>query len=301
MYTKAMELVNKAFVLVLFNPKSTGASERNAKRFAKRLQKAGFATNVKLMPTEYAGHAEELVVELARKHDTLLVISSSGDGGYHEVINGALKANEDGGHVVTGLLPSGNANDHYKALHKPYVLKRIKTGQTRKIDALKISGTCNGMPWERYAHSYIGFGMSSEIGKVLNENDLNPAKEIFISVKAFVKFQSFKAKVDGKNQQFQSILVSNVGRMSKFFALSRKAKVDDGLFEIITAEDNKAKLVATLAKSATVGVPHESQTRSFTFETVDELPVQLDGEVCRLDAGTKVRITIARHALECII
>lgn len=296
-----MSFIQDAIVLVLYNPKSTGQSQRNATRFAKKLNKLTGEKQVILTPTNHPGHAEELTYKTALKSKSLFVVSSSGDGGYNEVVNGALRAQAEGATVVTGLLPSGNANDHYKALHKPYVIKRIKAGNIRQVDVLKISSTINGKPWERYAHSYIGFGMSSEIGKALNEADLNPANELLIAAKAFVKFQAFTAKVDGKKQSFQSILMSNVGRMSKVLSLSKKAKVDDGLFEFVTAEDNKAKLIATLAKSATIGVPHEEQRKSYTFETVEALPVQLDGEVFELDANSKVRIVIARHALACVI
>lgn len=288
-------------VAVLYNPKSTGDSEKLARRFAKRLERAKIAEQVQVIATERSKHAEDMVPRLARKNSPLLVVSSSGDGGYNEVVNGAMAAEGAGGEVVTGLLPSGNANDHYKAVHRPYVLRQLKANKVRHIDLLKIETTIKGKSWQRYAHSYIGFGISSNIGKALNQNDLTPAKEIIITAKAFLEFQAFEAKVDGKKQLFQSILVSNVGKMSKYFKMSKHARVDDGKFEIITAEADKTKLIGALVKSATLGIPHEKQASSFTFETITTLPVQLDGEVYTIDAGSKVRVSIARRKLGCII
>lgn len=287
--------------LVLYNPNSTGPSERNAKRFTRRLERARVAMTVEMLPTEHNGHAHDLVADSAALGSPLLVVASSGDGGYNEVINGALKAKEAGKEVTTCLLPSGNANDHYKALHRPYVMRRIKNGQPKAIDILKLTATVNGKPWVHYAHSYIGFGLSSEISHALNQVDLNPINELLISAKEFIKYQPFTAKVDGKVQSFQSIIVSNVGKMSKILSLSKNSRVDDGLFEIFTVEPTKAKMLATLAKSAIVGVPHESQTRSYTFETILSLPVQMDGEVFTLDGNTKVRITILKQSLDCFV
>lgn len=288
-------------ICVLYNPNSTGQSEKNAKRFARRLERARCADAVEVVATEHRGHAHELAYAFAKKHPKGLVIAASGDGGYNEVVNGVLRANEEGSQALTGLVASGNANDHYKALHKPYVVRRIKKGQARRIDALKISGSINGKPWQHYAHSYIGYGVSSEIGKALNEVELNPANEVVIFLRTLVKSKPFTIKVDGKKQDLNSIIISNVGKMSKVFSLSKQAKVDDGLCEIVTIEPGMSKLVGTMVKSATIGLPHEKQTRSYTIKTVDALPVQLDGEVFTLDADSTVTVRVAPKALSCII
>ncbi len=287
--------------VVLYNPKSTGESERNAKRFGRRLVRAKLADDVQVIATTHAGHAEELVAGLVQKHKTLLAVSSSGDGGYNELVNGALQPKPRGHSVVTGLVPSGNANDHYKALHKPYVIRRLKAGQLQVVDVLKIQTTIHGKQWERFAHSYIGFGITSEIGKALNETKLTPTKEILVTAKAFLESEPFEVKIGASTQTLHSIIVSNVGKMSKFFKMSKSARVDDGLFEVITAEADKAKLLGVMVKSAMLGVPHEKQAKSFSFSTVTALPVQLDGEVYTIDSSAKVTVTIQRHQLRCIV
>lgn len=296
-----IDVVQYSSITILYNPNSTGDSERNAQKFAKKLVRVGYGEKVKIVATKHEGHAEKFTYDIARSEKHPLVISSSGDGGYNEVVNGAIRAIEEGSLVVTGLLPSGNANDHYKEMHKPFVVRQIINGTMQHIDILKISSTIDGKPWQRYAHSYIGFGLSSAICDALNQADLNTSNELVILLKTFVKFQPFTAEFDEKNKDFQSIIVSNVSKMSKVLGLSKKARVDDGLFEVITSEASIAKLIGTIVKSATVGMPHEEQTNCYSFRTTDPLQVQLDGEVFKLDANSAVTITILHKALACVV
>lgn len=288
-------------ITILYNPKSTGPSENNALKIAKKLSRAGYGNRVSVIPTEYKGHGEELAYKLSVNEENALVISSSGDGGYNEVVNGAMKSVEEGATVVTGLLPSGNANDHYKQLHKPYVVRQIMKGRQQHIDVLMITAKIDGKVWHRCAHSYIGFGLTSEVGEALNKVDLNSKNEIVIFLKEFLRIKPFSVHVNGEIKDFQSIIVSNVGRMSKILSLSKKAKVDDGLFEIITSEPSKAKLIGAIVKSATVGMPHEAQTDFYSFRTIDSLSVQLDGEVYKIDADCDVQVRIRHKALSCVI
>jgi diacylglycerol kinase (ATP) len=288
-------------ITILYNPKSTGPSEKNARKLAKKLERAGYGDTLTVLATKHKGHGEELAYIMSVYQKNALIISSSGDGGYNEVINGAMKAVEKGAKVVTGLLPSGNANDHYKQLHKPYVIRQIKAGKQQHIDVLTLSAKISGKNWHRYAHSYIGFGLTSEVGKALNKVDLNSKNEIVIFLKEFLRIKPFSIDVDNEVKDFQSIIVSNVGRMSKVLSLSKKAEVDDGLFEIITSEPSKAKLIGAIVKSATLGMPHEEQTDRYSFRTVDPLPVQLDGETFTIDAECDVTVRIQHKALSCVV
>jgi diacylglycerol kinase (ATP) len=101
-------------IAVIYNPNSTGSSKELATEFSKRLKKRLPDQAIELIATEHAGHGEEIAYELAKKYKRPLIISSSGDGGYHEVINGLMKAQHEGAHPVAGLLPAGNANDHHR-------------------------------------------------------------------------------------------------------------------------------------------------------------------------------------------
>jgi diacylglycerol kinase (ATP) len=125
-------------IIILYNPVSTGDSLDNAEELQKKLETSLSKTvKIELFPTQYPGHAEEIGAKYAKKPDTLLV-SSSGDGGYNELVNGVLS--QDGHRATVCVLPSGNANDHYQATNELDVSTMIIKGETHKIDALKLRG-----------------------------------------------------------------------------------------------------------------------------------------------------------------
>jgi len=288
-------------ITIIYNDVSTGASEVNARNFAKKLERTMYKGSIRLMQTKYADHARQIANEITAKESHPLLISSSGDGGYNELINGALEAADELHEPATGLLPSGNANDHYKQMHKPRVIERILSGDVQVIDVLKIESRMNGQPWQRYAHSYIGFGLSSEIGKALNQVDLNSTNELLIFLKTFVKNKPFTIISNDHALEYQSIILSNVGKMSKVLSLSKTARVDDGKFEIFTSDANVVKLMGTLVKSVAGVMAHEDRTSSYKCITTHPLSIQLDGEVYTIDRDSEIRISSCPKALQCVI
>ena len=288
-------------VTIIYNNVSTGDSEENARTFARKLERTQYKGNISLRATERADHARQIAYDIAKKETHPLIISSSGDGGYNEVINGALEAADATHTPVTGLLPSGNANDHYKQLHQPHVIDRIESGTVQTIDVLKIESRVNGKPWCRYAHSYIGFGLSSEVGKALNDADLNSTNELLIFLKTFVKNKPFTIISADHALEYQSIILSNVGKMSKVLSLSKTSKVDDGLFEIFTSDANVVKLMGTLVKSVAGVMAHEDRTSSYSCITTHPLNIQLDGEIYTIDKDSEIHISSCHKALRCVI
>lgn len=190
-----------------------------ARKFAKRIKSRLPKQKVELIATERAGHAEELAYSLAKSSKNPLIVSSSGDGGYHEVVNGALKAQNEGRKVTTGLLPAGNANDHYRTLHKKGVVEQIAKGKVQKIDVLKIVGRSKGKLVERYAHSYIGIGLTPKVGRELNRTKLNLLNEAIIVLKVLFLAKSTKLKVYGEVKHYDSIIFSNMTPYIKLTSL----------------------------------------------------------------------------------
>src|SRR4051812_13045559 len=87
-------------VAIIYNPNSTGNAEENAKQLQADLRSSLPGLAVRLLPTERAGHAIELAYGFAKKHKNPLIVAASGDGGYNEVINGALRAQGEGASPV---------------------------------------------------------------------------------------------------------------------------------------------------------------------------------------------------------
>ena len=290
-------------VSIIYNPKSSGHSKRNAIELQRLLQKEQtFAVPVDIIPTERAGHAEELAYELAKASPKPLIISASGDGGYHEVINGVVRAQAEGAEPTTGLLPSGNANDHYHSIRSGATNALLHNEKPRSIDLLHISVTSGKDTWERYAHSYVGIGITAAASIRYNQNKLNPLKEWVISFQTIYHNQPSKVLVDGTEKLYDSLIVSNVNRLGKIFVTSSTARVDDGKFEIIGLQSkSKAELLQQLAKALATRTSNWSQASEFAFTTVDKQDIQMDGEIRQLPAGAKVEIRCKPRMLRCII
>ena len=284
-------------IIIIYNPNSTGDGKKNAENLQKELT-AVSKIPVTLQPTDFAGHAEEIVKELENKSGTM-VISSSGDGGYHEIINGVLSHGEPTSKIVTGLLPSGNANDHYHSVHYGNLVDRILKGDAQTIDLIQVTVG----DWTRYAHSYAGIGLTPHIGEQLTQATLNPIKEVWLSIRYYLNFRPVKIYTETGVHHYDSLIFSNVKRMSKYLTLSKKAKLDDGKFEVTGSKAGSfGKLLGHLFKATTVGLTEDAErVASYTFTSKRPIALQMDGEVYRFGPNSTVKVTMALKALRCII
>lgn len=286
-------------VVIIYNPNSTGDGEANAKALADELKAAN--SSVSLRGTTHAGHGEEIAARYAQKNEAIMLISSSGDGGYHEVINGALS--RENSKLVVGVLPSGNANDHYSALGSGSLADVIKKQNITSIDTIKVSAQINGRPWVRYAHSYVGIGVTARAAHRLTKDRPNAFTEKWIVAHSLFSFRSVKIKENGESRRYSSLLFGNIDRMSKVIKLSENTSVKDGKFEMSRIRfRSKFRLLAYLLTAATVGLKRTQSLQKYECETTNEpLPIQLDGEVYEIDKNTKITIESIKQNLRCVL
>lgn len=287
--------------MILYNPHSTGDSEDNAKAYARKLRRAmPTSAVIETVATKYAAHAETLAKEYAQAHQDCLIISSSGDGGYNEVVNGVMAS---GSHAaVTGLLPSGNANDHFTSLHKDGTVAATVAHDVRTIDLLKVTGMSHGKHITRYAHSYASIGLAPYIGKELTKAKLNRFNEKWLVFKHFFRASPAKIRVHGRNYSYEHLVFSNIDKMSKVLQLAENNSIDDGKFEISGVQSKTAfGVLRYFAKAATTGLTDDSSRKTFSFTCLRSTPIQLDGEVMTFDKHSRVTISIVPKALHCII
>ena len=187
-------------IVVIYNPKSTGWSLELSERFKRRAVRR-LKIPVEIMATKYQGHAEALARQFADANDGTMIVSCSGDGGYHEIVNGVLSSKNPS--VLLGLLPGGNANDHYAHMHEPFLLKRIAEGQSRLIDVLRVRSSAG---WERYAHSYVGLGMTAELNDILSRYDFHPIREVGLVVAHIFQTRPVLIEVYGKKERYDNVL-----------------------------------------------------------------------------------------------
>lgn len=289
-------------IAVIYNPNSTGPSKKMAEDFVQQIKTRLPGQKIELIATEYAGHAEDLTYDISKRESNPLIISSSGDGGYNEVVNGAMKAQKEDYSPITGLLPAGNANDHYRNLHTENFVESVARENVKSIDVLKFRGQSKGQLMERYAHSYIGIGITPKVGRELNKTELNPVKEIILAARVFFSVKSTKLKINNKVRRYDSVIFSNIDSMSKYLQISKKSSVTDGKFEITAfRKRHKLKLLSLFLKASIVGVEEDKRVSGFTFETVKKTSIQADGEISLLDANTQVVISAEKQALKCVV
>ena len=281
-------------ITILYNPNSTGDSRKNARAFKKELAARGITAELKA--TKHAGHAEELARAFASDHPRGMVVSSSGDGGYHEVVNGVLGSKNPS--VITGLLPSGNANDHYHFVHHGDTAARIVRGRSQHIDVLKVVTP----DWTRYAHSYVGLGLTPQIGKELTEKRPGRLQEKWLVLKNMFRVTPVQIRVHGRVRNYSHLVLSNSGRMSKVLTLSTLADIQDGRFEISrVGKDSPFKLLGHLLRATANQISDTTQADHYSFTALRNMRIQLDGEVYTILSGQKVTITCVKQALRTIV
>ena len=283
-------------ITIIFNPNSTGDAPKLAGELQDELVPALPDTEVRLQPTEHAGHA----VDLAQKAASVphaLVVSVSGDGGYNEVVNGVMASGSDD--AVCAVLAAGNANDHSRVIGRKPLAEAIVEGQVRRIDLLRISMDAPGSH-PVYAHSYIGFGLTPVMAIDLEKGSKGAIKEMFSVVRTFSKFKPFEIRQnDGKRRTFDSLVFANISQMAKYATLSEAGDHPaDGKFEVITFPHMaKWRILLTALRATTKGLGDQPSYTQYRFSTLDPMPYQIDGEVRSVETSTDITIDSIPRAL----
>ena len=287
-------------VVLIFNPNSTGNASGLAAELRDEVARRQPDLPVMLRQTEHAGHARDLAREESRTGRPLLV-SVSGDGGYNEVVDGAIQSGSDA--VVCAVLPAGNANDHRRATREQPLADAIVNGSVSRIDLLRL--TVEGSsPTTRYAHSYIGLGLTPVVAIDLEKGGKGSLKEALTAMRAFAHFRAFEIRLEnGSCQRFDSIVFANISQMAKVATLSEDdGRPDDGQFEVITVKHTaKWRLLGTALRAAGRGLGQQPSVREYRFTNLNRMPIQVDGEVMELGDGAKARIDIAHRVLRTVL
>jgi diacylglycerol kinase family enzyme len=291
-------------IAVIYNPISTGNAPMLAKRLVKAIQKdKQLSLKATLTPTKHAGHAEELAKDISLKYSHPLIVSVSGDGGYNEIINGAMNAKlrAKKASPVVAVVGAGNANDHRRVTRDEPLMKLIRENQPKPMDLLHIKAKNDHDTFEQFAHSYIGFGISPQVALRLNRHSLNKLREIQIVVKTFLGFRPISVIHKGKSRKLDSLIFANINEMAKVLKFQDEPKVQDGKFELIEfAHKGRLHLLRMFLASATVGYDNPPSYSSYVCELPDTADVQLDGEVEKIPSGSTVTVTSVRRAIDAL-
>lgn len=284
-------------VLVVFNPGSTGDAGAVAARLRDELAAARPELPVTLRPTEYAGHARDIAREAASAGGRPLIVSASGDGGYNEVVNGIMDVPGTG--AAAAVLAAGNANDHERVTARRPLAEAVLDGRTERLDLLELR--CGDAP-PRYAHSYIGFGLTPVVALQIEQGGKGTLAEVWTTVRSFWAFTPFDVEfADGQRRRIDNLVFANIGEMAKIAELSEDSRPDDGRFEVVLLEHRpKWKQLAIAVRAALRGLGRQPATAEFRFTVCGPMPVQVDGEVDDVRAGTEVRVRCAAGVLSVV-
>jgi diacylglycerol kinase family enzyme len=252
---------------------------------------------VELVATQHAGHARELARDAAASGRPL-IISVSGDGGYNEVVDGAMRSGNAS--AVCAVLAAGNANDHRRTTRERPLAEAIVIGKVARLDLLQL--TIDGE--SSYAHSYIGLGLTPAVAVDLAKSGKGSLRELAATVRAFAQFRPFEIERPGRTRErFDSIIFANIDQMAKVATLSEDdGRPDDGALEVIAMRHTaKWKLLGTALRACTRGLGPQPSATEYVFTTIKAMPIQIDGELLDLDAGAQVRIDIVPKALRTVL
>jgi diacylglycerol kinase (ATP) len=284
-------------VEIVFNPNSTGDAQERAEELAKQLAERAPELPVQLRPTERAGHGREIARDAARAGRPL-VVSVSGDGGYNDVVNGLMDAGADSAYAA--VLAAGNANDHRRVTRERPLADAIIDGDVSKLDLLRMSVDDGREP--RYAHSYIGLGITPTVALELEKGGKGSIKEIISTIRTFSRFRPFQIETDSGTETFDSVIFANIREMAKFAVLSEEGRPDDGRFEVVVLRHTaKWRVLATAVRAAIRGLGPQPTAREYRFRTVNPMPVQVDGEVSEFERGVAVTVEIVPGALHTVL
>ena len=286
-------------IVIIFNPHSTGNAPESAEELRDELAHRLPAVPLELSPTQHAGHARDLA-RAASDGGRPLVVSVSGDGGYNEVVNGVMDAGND--RAVCAVRAAGNANDHRRTTRERPLADAIVAGDVRRIDLLRLTVGSGPDALIRYAHSYIGVGLTPVVAVDLEKGGKGSWREIVSVVRGFSRFRPFPIRLeDGRRRRIDSLVFANIAEMAKYAKLSEAGAPDDGRFEVITQrQTGKLAVLATVIRAATRGLGPQPSATHYGFTTLAPMPLQLDGELVELEADTPVAVDIAPRALATI-
>ncbi len=283
-------------IVIVFNPHSTGDAPTSARELRAELSARLLGTPVELAPTRHAGHARDLA-RAAAAAGRPLVVSVSGDGGYNEVVDGVMQAGNP--EAVAAVRAAGNANDHRRTTRTRPLADAIVAGDVTRIDLLRMTLTHAGQEQVRYAHSYIGIGITPVVAVDIEAGGKGSWREIVSVVRGFRAFHPFPVRLeDGEVIEIDSVLYANIAQMAKVAKLSDGGRPDDGRFElVVNRRAGKLRVLATAVKAATVGLGPQPSATHHALTVLTPMPLQLDGELVELEADTGVTVDIAAGAL----
>ena len=259
--------------------------------------------NIKIFCTQYKNHAREYLKIIDK---TLFpnIIVYGGDGTFNEVINGILSRG-DKYMPILGFLPGGSGNSvmhHLNKLSIKEACNPIIENQVKKIDVMQIvySNTIE------YSINILGWGMVADVANLSEKlRWLGPMRYNLASLIYILNIKDRYADIiiDDINysDNYLFILIANTKYTGKGMMIAPKAKLDDGLLDLIIVKNNvnKIHLIKLLSQLFT---GHHIYSKYVEYQQIQEFRIipnkdeflNIDGEIY---GTTPVSISVLNRKL----
>ncbi len=212
------------------------------------------------------------------------IVVSGGDGTVHELVNLLMRHKLD---VPLGILPSGTSNDFavYLQLGRSIEawVRVVVEGKTRPVDIGRVN--------DRYFFNVASAGLLTSVAHNADVALKNTLGKMAYYLKGLGELPNFRAlpiriTADGicREEEVLLFLISNSSTVAGFPSLAPRARIDDGLLDLIAIRRCSLPELMTLFLHFLKGNHHNSknlvylQAKEFIVDCDEALESDLDGE-----------------------
>lgn len=293
--------------LLVLNPYAGhGAAAKEFPQVEAALRAAGLDFDV--VPTRASLHAVQLAWDApAQGYERIIAVG--GDGVMHEVVNGLLRASNEGETIALGIIPLGTGNDFIKSLPPALTpgktrddwkeaLPRVIGGKTALVDVGKIVGDAPapGHPHPQYFVNGMDVGFGARVAKAVRGVSLTGTAAYLLAIMQVLvdyNLPHIRLTLDsGKVVELDTTLtgITNGRCFGSSFWLTPQADIQDGKLDIVIAKGlNRVgilQVIPQIMKGTHLNHPAISfyRAQKVILESPAPMIVEADGELPFLEA-----------------
>ncbi|MBI4674775.1 MAG: diacylglycerol kinase family lipid kinase [Chloroflexi bacterium] len=293
--------------LLILNPMAGhGAALKMFPQVEAALHAAGVEFDV--IHTRASLHAVQIAWEAPGKgYERILTVG--GDGIVHEVLNGLMRASNEGETITLGIIPLGTGNDFIKSLPPALTpgktrddwheaIPRVAGGKTALVDVGKIIGDvpAPGHPHPQYFTNGTDVGFGARVAKAVRNVPVTGVAAYLLAImQVLVDYNLPRVKLtldSGEVIELNTTMlaVTNGRCFGSSFWLTPMAHLDDGTFEILIAKAlgrvGILQIIPLLMKGTHLDHPAIMfrKAQKAIIESPAPMTVEADGELPFLEA-----------------
>lgn len=262
------------------------------KDIEKIYKKKDLEENVKIIKTSYKNHAIDAAKDFIDRYNDLkkTIIVGGGDGSLNEICNVIYQ--KDLENTSLGLVPMGTGNDFSKNLsYKNFKVESLLNLRDEKIDLIKVN--------DKIGINVLSLGFDTVVlEKAYEYLDKNPnlgKKAYILGVFKAMKYLSYKnlsfeiLDKDDKKIKFEDkfllAVICNGGYYGSGFNPAPRAKIDDGILNLVYAKKLPSLLLPSLIIRYKFGLLENSKyldeikIKKGKIKSRENILANIDGEI----------------------